>query len=133
MSWAEIASHLTRVMVETPPNHAIANKDPCALRYIRLREIGRFLKIHYSTICAIRRNERVLEDPKMQANLSWFFHAKLRGRITKEQAPDGEWHIVYRDPQSQAHTDEARPGPDPPSRPLPRVVLTREGVKLKFS
>lgn len=131
MSWAEIAGHLTRVMNETPSTALIANKDPCALRFIRLREIGKYLEIHYATLRSIRRGERVIEDPKMQAKLSWFFHAQLRGRLTKEQTLDGKWHIVCRDQESQTHANETGPREVGAARSLPQVVITAGGVRLK--
>ena len=130
MSWAQIAAHLQKVMDGTPPSYKFVNRDPCALAYIRLRDIAKYLRLEYSHLTRLRKGERLVL--KYQTRLSWFFRALDAGRIMKEQLPDGSWHLVYRDPQSQTYSEEARPGETPASRPLPRIIFTRDGIKLKL-
>ena len=130
MSWGAIAAHLQRVMDNTPPTYKFMLKDPCACRYIRLLDIAKYLRLEYTHLTRLRRGERL--TVKYQTRLSWFFHAQQAGRIAKEQAPDGTWHIVYHHPQPQAHPDEARPGEAGPTRALPKIIFTADGIRLKL-
>jgi hypothetical protein len=132
MSWATLGARLQAVIDKTPPQwqHLHPTLYPRYGEYIQLRDIAVFLKIEYTRLTRVRRGERL--NDTIQSRLSWFFHAQDRGRLKKERLPDGKWHIVYRPPQSQTHADETGSGAAAPSRPLPRIIFTAEGVRLKL-
>jgi len=126
--WAEISRRLYAVMEATPPTGKILHSRE-AKKVIRIKDIAKYCGIEWKTIYRLAKGER--QHERHQRKLSNFFWAWDRGRLTKEEQVDGTWLIIYRDPQSQAHADEAGSGAVTPSRTL-RVEVTPKGPQLKW-